>query len=80
MIQYLWQWVVLEPSSPHRMVMEHLGLELMIRRLGQEKNSMELLTETVNLLRWVNLEPSSPLQMEPVGLKELLEQRKIYME
>ena len=74
MIQYLWQWVVLEPSSPHRMVMGHLGLQGL---LGQQKNSMELPTETVHMSRWVTLEPSSPQQMEPVGLKELLEQRKI---
>ena len=74
MIQYLWQWVVQEPSSPHRMVMEHLGLQGL---QGQEKNSMELLTETVHMSRGVTLEPSSPQQMEPVGLKELLEQRKI---
>ena len=45
-IQYLWQWVVLEPSSPHRMVMVHLGLQEL---QGQQIVSMELPTETVHL-------------------------------
>jgi hypothetical protein len=71
MIQYLWQWDVLEPSSPHR-VMGDLGQKEI---LGQQQNSMGLPTETVHMSRWVTLEPSSTLRMEQVGLKELLEQR-----
>ena len=45
LIQYLWQWVVLEPSLPHQM-MGHLGLKEI---LGQQIDSMELPTETVHL-------------------------------
>ena len=47
LIQYLWQWVVQEPSSPHfGGNVDHFGLKEI---LGQEKNSMELPTETVHL-------------------------------
>jgi len=33
--------------------------------------------QTVHLWRWVVQEPSSPLQMEPLGITGLLEQREI---
>ena len=74
MIQNLWQWVVKEPFSLHRMVMVHLGLQAL---QGQQLVSMELLTETVHLSQWVTRGPFSPQQTESVGLRELQEQRKI---
>ena len=64
--------LVLEPSSPHRMVL--LGLQGL---LGHQMLFMESPTEIAHSWQMVLMEPSSPLRMEPIGLQGLLVQQKL---